>query len=90
MTHIVQCIKLKKEAPGLARPPYPGEKGLWVYNNISQEAWNLWQQHQTRLINEKRLSLISPETRHYLNDQMEKFFKDEDYDQAEGYIAEEK
>lgn len=88
MTLTVHCIKLDKEAPGLNHPPYPGEKGLWIYNNVSQEAWALWQQHQTRLINEKRLSLISPDTRQYLGEQMEKFFKGEDYDQAEGYVAE--
>ncbi len=87
---MVQCIKLKQEALGLERPPFPGEKGKWVYNHISQKAWKLWQQHQTRLINEKRLSLIAPDTRAYLTEQMEKFFKDEDYDRAEGYVPEEK
>ena len=90
MSHTVHCIKLKKEAPGLTRPPYPGEKGLWIFNNVSQEAWSLWQQHQTRLINEKRLIIISPETRQYLSEQMEKFLKGEDYDEAEGYIEEKK
>ena len=86
MTHMVHCIKLKKEAPGLTAPPYPGKKGEWIYNNISLEAWGLWQQHQTRLINEKHLSLIAPETRQYLTEQMDAFFSDGDYDQVEGFI----
>lgn len=88
MSRTVYCIKLKKDAPGLLRTPYPGEKGLWIYNHISQEAWSMWQQHQTRLINEKHLSLLVPETRQYLTEQMEKFMGGEDYDKAEGYVVE--
>jgi len=90
MAHKVQCIKLKKEAPGMIAPPFPGKKGEWLYDNVSQEAWTLWQQHQTRLINEKHLSLASSDARNYLNEQMDKFFKNEDFDQVEGYIKEEK
>jgi len=37
------------------------------------------------LINEKHLSLIDPETRKYLLDQMWKFFRNEDVDRPEGY-----
>lgn len=88
MSRTVYCIKLKKEAPGLIRSPYPGERGLWIYNNVSQEAWDLWQQHQTRLINEKHLNLMLPETRQYLTEQMEKFMQGENYDQAAGYVEE--
>ena len=29
---------------------------------------------------------MAPEARQYLSEQMEKFFKGEDYDQAEGYV----
>ena len=90
MTRTVQCVKLKKEAEGLVVPPLPGPKGQWVYDNVSQEAWSEWQAHQTRLINEKHLSLLEPETRKYLKEQMDKFFAGEDYDAAEGYVPEAK
>ncbi|MCX4027240.1 oxidative damage protection protein [Endozoicomonas sp. SM1973] len=86
MTRTVYCVKLKKEAEGLAVPPYPGEKGKWLYDNVSKEAWAAWQQHQTMLINEKRLNLMDPETRKYLTEQMDKYFAGEDYEQAEGYV----
>ena len=88
MSRKVNCIKLNKEAEGLNVPPMPGAKGQWIYENISQEAWGLWQQHQTRLINEKHLNMMDPGNRKYLIEQMESFLKGEDYDQAEGYVPE--
>ena len=90
MSRKVNCIKLGVEAEGLTVPPMPGPKGQWLYENVSQEAWQMWLQHQTRLINEKHLSLINPESRKYLTEQMEKFLKGENFDQAEGYVPEDK
>lgn len=88
MSRKVQCIKLKKEADGLTVPPIPGPKGLWLYENVSQEAWQMWQQHQTRLINEKHLNLLDPEARKYLYEQMDNFLHGGEFDQAEGYVPE--
>ncbi len=86
MTRTIFCQKLNIEAEGLAVPPYPGEKGQWIYNNISKEAWEAWQKHQTMLINEKRLNLMEPDTRKYLTEQMDKFFANDEVDQADGYV----
>lgn len=88
MSRTIYCTKLKKKAPGLDAPPHPGKKGEWIYEHISREAWTQWTQHQTQLINEKRLSLLDPQTRKYLGEQMDKFFSGNDYDMAEGYIPE--
>ncbi len=85
MTRMVFCKKMNKDAEGLEAPPYPGEKGQWIFNNISKEAWISWQQHQTRLINEKHLNLLDPETRKYLVEQMDKFFSNEEIDTVDGY-----
>jgi len=74
MTHTVNCIKLGKEAEGLRAPPYPGELGKRIYENVSQEAWNMWLSHQTMLINEYRLSPVEPKARALLEEEMEKFF----------------
>jgi Fe-S cluster biosynthesis and repair protein YggX len=60
-------------AEGLERPPYPGELGQRVFDNISKEAWQLWLQQQTILINENRLSLADPKSRVFLEEQMVKF-----------------
>ncbi len=73
MTRMVQCAYLKREAPGLDRPPYPGELGKRVHESISKEAWSRWLQHQTMLINEYRLTPIEPKARKFLEGEMEKF-----------------
>lgn len=74
MTRTVHCVKLDKEAEGLDRPPYPGELGQRIFENVSKEAWQMWLGQQTMLINEYRLSPINPEHRKMLEEQMEKFF----------------
>jgi Fe-S cluster biosynthesis and repair protein YggX len=74
MTRTVTCILLGKEAPGLGRPPYPGDLGQRIYEQVSQEAWQQWLDHQTMLINEYRLVPIEPKDRAFLETEMEKFF----------------
>ena len=74
MTRMVQCVLLKREAPGLERPPYPGELGRRIYENVSKEAWQRWLTQQTMLINEYRLTPIEPKARKFLESEMEKFF----------------
>lgn len=86
MSRTVMCRKYQKDLPGLARPPYPGPKGQAIFDEVSQQAWDEWQSHQTMLINEKHLSLVDPQTRKYLQDEMDKFLSGEDYDKAEGYV----
>ncbi len=73
MTHTVFCAKLKKEAEGLEKAPYPGELGQKIYQNISKQAWQEWVSLQTMLINENRLDLSDPEARAFLVTEMEKF-----------------
>ncbi len=74
MTRTVHCVKLGREAEGLDRPPYPGELGQRLYENVSKEGWQLWLRHQTMLINEYRLSAVDPQARKMLEQEMEKFF----------------
>jgi len=74
MSRTVNCVKLEREAEGLARAPYPGPLGQRVFDNVSREAWQLWLKHQTMLINEYRLTPIEAKDRAYLEKEMEKFF----------------
>jgi Fe-S cluster biosynthesis and repair protein YggX len=67
-------VKLGKESEGLDRPPYPGELGQRIFDQVSKEAWQLWLKHQTILINEHRISPIDPKARKFLEEEMEKFF----------------
>ena len=88
MTRTIMCRKYKEELPALERAPFPGAKGQDIYDNVSAKAWGDWQKHQTLLINEKRLSLIDPATRVFLDEQREKFFRGEQVEQAEGWKPE--
>lgn len=74
MSRTVKCVLLGVEAEGLDRPPYPGELGQRIYENVSKEGWQRWVKHQTMLINEYRLSPIEPKARKFLVAEMEKFF----------------
>ncbi len=74
MSHTVHCVVLDHEAEGLAKPPYPGELGKRIYENVSKEVWRKWLAHQTMLINEYRLTPMDPEARKFLEGEMEKFF----------------
>ncbi len=86
MTRMVFCKKLKKELPGLDSPPFPGPRGQEIYESISAEAWQAWQQHQTMLINEKQLNMMDKESRRFLTEEMTKYFSGEEVEQAEGYV----
>lgn len=86
MTRTVHCRKYKEDLPGLAVPPMPGAVGLELFETTSKQAWDEWLQHQTRLINEKRLNLMDKAHRKYLTEQMMAFLDGENYDQADGYI----
>lgn len=74
MGRTVHCVKLDREAEGLERPPYPGELGKRIFEQVSQEAWKMWLSHQTTLINEYRLTPVDPKARKFLEEEMEKFF----------------
>jgi Fe-S cluster biosynthesis and repair protein YggX len=89
MTRMVQCVLLKQELPGLLRLPYPGTLGQRIYEQVSQQAWQQWLQHQTMLINEYRLSVIEPKARKFLEAEMEKFFFGEGAAKPEGYKPQE-
>ncbi|OXR49261.1 MULTISPECIES: oxidative damage protection protein [unclassified Pusillimonas] len=86
MTRMVNCVKLKREAEGLAAPPYPGEMGVRIWQSISKEAWEMWIQTQTRLVNENRLNLADARARKYLAQQMETFLFEDGNVEAQGYV----
>lgn len=48
---------------GLDFAPFPGAKGQEFFENVSKQAWQEWLQHQTTLINEKRLNVFEPEAK---------------------------
>lgn len=71
---MVNCVKLHKELPGLDEPPWFGELGQRIYDNVSQEAWNQWLNLLRMLINEYRLVPSTKEAQEFIAKQMEQFF----------------
>lgn len=86
MSRLVQCVYLKKEAPGLDFQLYPGELGKRIFENISKEAWALWQSKQIMLINEKKLNMMNVEHRKLLEEQMQQFLFEGADVLIEGYV----
>lgn len=71
--HIIFCKYFNKKKTGLLYPVYPGKIGKKIYNHISKDAWNLWIQKQTKIINEKKLNMFLEKDRKFLCQEMEKF-----------------
>ncbi|MDO8891238.1 MAG: oxidative damage protection protein [Sulfurimicrobium sp.] len=86
MARTVKCIKLGREAEGLDFPPYPGDLGKRLYENVSKEAWAAWVKQQTMLVNENRLNLADPKARKYLAEQTEAHFFGAGAEKAQGYV----
>ena len=72
-THTVFCLKLKQDSEGLTHPPFPGELGQKIYDNISQAAWQEWLKVQIMIINEYRLNMLDEEAQQFLQQEMQKF-----------------
>lgn len=87
MTRLIYCQKLQREAEGFSEPPMPGELGKKIHEHISREAWQLWLEHQTMLINEHRLSMIDPKARTFLMQEMDKFLFGDGSDKPAGYVT---
>lgn len=88
MARLVMCAKLRHELPGLERPPVGGELGQRIFNEISQEAWRMWQQHAVLLMNHYGLNMADPDTRKALMQEMNDFFFGEDARMPEGWVPE--
>ncbi len=71
---MVKCIKFQKELPGLDAAPWPGEIGQRIYENVSAQAWKLWEDRQKMILNEYRLMPWQKEGQELIRTQMEDFF----------------
>ena len=77
---LVQCIKLGKELPGLARAPYRNELGQRIFETVSKEAWQAWIAASIKFVNTYRVDLASPEGQKFMLKQCAVYFG---FDQGE-------
>ena len=67
----VKCVKLGEELPGLDKPPFAGEIGQRIYENVSERAWKMWRDDmQIKVLNEYRLNMADKKDYQTLVDQM--------------------
>jgi Fe-S cluster biosynthesis and repair protein YggX len=66
-------VKLGREAEGLDKPPFKGDLGKRVFDNVSKEAWKSWLEHSKMLINEFRLDLMSESGQRIWMTELEKY-----------------
>ncbi len=83
---MVNCVKLGREALGLPRTPLPGDLGQKVYENVSQEGWDMFREYFTMVVNEHRLDLMDDSTDAIFNYCVEDFFFGEGGKMPEGYV----
>ena len=82
----VQCVKFQKELPGLDVQPWPGELGQRVFENVSAQAWKLWEERQKMILNEYRLMPWQKEAQELIAKHMEDFFFGESAALPPGYV----
>jgi len=82
----VFCVKFQKELLGLDEAPWPGELGQRIYENVSAEAWKLWEERMKMILNEYRLMPWQKEAQQLVAKHMEDFFFGEGAALPPGYV----
>ncbi|HEY7475802.1 MAG TPA: oxidative damage protection protein [Vicinamibacterales bacterium] len=83
---MVFCVKLGREAPGLDAPPWPGPLGQRIYEQVSQEAWEMWEERMKMILNEYRLLPFQKEAQQLVARHMEEFFFGDNAALPPGYV----
>jgi Fe-S cluster biosynthesis and repair protein YggX len=84
----VFCVKFQKQMPGLDKQPWPGPLGERIYQNISAEAWRLWEERMKMILNEYRLMPWQKEAQELVAKHMEEYFFGTDAALPPGYVPE--
>jgi Fe-S cluster biosynthesis and repair protein YggX len=84
--HIVHCVKLGKDLPGLEETPFDHPLGQRIYDNVSKQAWDMWREHLKMIINEFRLNPATLEAQEMILKQMEAYFFGEGGEAPPDYV----
>lgn len=84
----VFCMKLQQTLPGLDAPPWPGPLGQRIFENVSQEAWTMWEERMKMILNEYRLLPFQKEAQDLVAKHMEEFFFGKDAALPPGFVPE--
>jgi Fe-S cluster biosynthesis and repair protein YggX len=70
----VRCVKLGRDLPGLDAPPWPGPLGQRIFEHVSQDAWDEWEERMKMILNEYRLLPFQKEAQVLVAKQMDEYF----------------
>ena len=84
----VFCVKFQKQLPGLDVQPWPGELGKRIFDNVSADAWRLWEDRMKMILNEYRLMPFQKEAQELVAKHMEEFFFGESAALPPGFVPE--
>lgn len=82
----VHCVKLKQDLPALDSPPIPGPLGKKIHEQVSAEAWKMFEEHFIMVTNELRLDLMDDSTNQIFFDQIDQFLFKDTAKPPEGYV----
>ena len=82
----VFCVKLQRELPGLDAAPWPGPLGQRIFDHVSLEAWEQWEERMKMILNEYRLLPFQKEAQTLIAKHMEEFFFGEGAALPPGYV----
>lgn len=67
----VKCVKFGEDLPGLEKPPFGGDVGQLIFEQVSAKAWSMWKDDmQIKVLNEYRLNMGDARDYQVLVDQM--------------------
>ena len=72
---MVMCIRCAMEREGLTGPPFGGELGQKVHQQVCKPCWSEWIARQTMIINEYRLNVVDPQAQESLLREMRSFLQ---------------
>ena len=67
------CQRTGRPGTRMARPPFKGPVGQWIYENISDETFKSWIAQGTKVINELRLDLSREQDEEMYDQHMREF-----------------
>jgi Fe-S cluster biosynthesis and repair protein YggX len=79
----VHCRLLKRDLPGLERPPFRNELGQKIYDGVSKEGWQQWLKDSVKFINTYRVDLASTEGQKFMAKQCAIYFGFEEGEAAQ-------
>ena len=73
MPESVTCARCGQTRTGFVKPPFPGQIGARVVEQICTQCWSEWLNQQTMLINHYGLNVMDPQARSFLTRNMSAF-----------------